>query len=333
MAGARQKGGGRLIFAVDGGGTSTDFALAREDGSAVATHRGGPLSFKAAGRVAAADNLREGVDWLWGIGVPPNDVDVFVWGLSGLDTPASAEVYESIIAMACVPRERSVIVNDALLPLFGARLSAGTVLVAGTGSISVCLDGDGSFDRTGGWGYPYSDEGSGYWVGCRALRHALRQRDELEPPDRLSHAVLAVAEARTLDDLAVFAASDPSPTTVASFAPAVFESACNEARKIADEAAERLARLCLAAARRMPKAGHDQIDAVLSGSLFKNAGFYDSVIHRIAAHAEEARVKVEPRRFEGAPVQGGVEIGRLALSGMAPCADWHGGAAIGALQP
>ena len=48
--------------------------------------------------------------------------------------------------------------------------------MVGTGTIG-WAELDGRHYRVGGWGLPISDEGSGAWLGCEALRRVLWARD------------------------------------------------------------------------------------------------------------------------------------------------------------
>ena len=55
---------------------------------------------------------------------------------------------------------------------------------AGTGSICYGRDDRGRAARSGGWGYVLGDEGSGYWIGRRALRRGGPARRRPRPGDR-----------------------------------------------------------------------------------------------------------------------------------------------------
>lgn len=84
------------------------------------------------------------------------------------------------------------VVHDALIALeaaFGA--GSGLVVIAGTGSVVFARARDGSVRRGGGWGYAIGDEGSGYALGCAALR-AIGHAFDGGPPTRLQ-ALLAQA--------------------------------------------------------------------------------------------------------------------------------------------
>jgi N-acetylglucosamine kinase-like BadF-type ATPase len=83
------------------------------------------------------------------------------------------------------------VVNDALIALVaGAGENPGVVLVAGTGSIAYGRDARGRAARAGGWGYLLGDEGSGFWIGRRALLSVVRHADGRGPFTMLTELVL-----------------------------------------------------------------------------------------------------------------------------------------------
>ena len=78
-------------------------------------------------------------------------------------------------------RTRSI-VNDALIALVaGAGASPGVVVISGTGSIAYGVSHHGVAARAGGWGPTLGDEGSGYWIGRRALAAVMRDADGRGP--------------------------------------------------------------------------------------------------------------------------------------------------------
>jgi glucosamine kinase len=71
------------------------------------------------------------------------------------------------------PYRAAVFVTDAQAACVGAHGGGnGGIIVVGTGSIG-WAEVNGRQYRVGGWGWPISDEGSGAWLGCEALRRAL----------------------------------------------------------------------------------------------------------------------------------------------------------------
>jgi len=64
------------------------------------------------------------------------------------------------------------LVSDGHAQLLGATGgNAGICLAVGTGSVMHWLGADGQAGMAGGWGYPVGDEGSGAWLGMKAIQH------------------------------------------------------------------------------------------------------------------------------------------------------------------
>ena len=88
-------------------------------------------------------------------------------------------------------RSNTLIVNDALIALVaGAGAEPGVVVVSGTGSIAYGVSHHGVAARAGGWGPTLGDEGSGYWIGRRALAAVMRDADGRGPRTDLTPLVL-----------------------------------------------------------------------------------------------------------------------------------------------
>lgn len=194
----------RLVLGVDGGGTASQVCLrslaSASSGSPDAQNmleaEVGPLSVKSSGRDVVYANLKK----LQGLLEPfENQMAAAVLGLSGLDTkedilsmgrmladagiiPSSSIAPKSVAYGYAVEANAGypvLLCSDAILPLFACGHDRGTVLIAGTGSVALRIKANGSVARFGGWGYRISDEGSGYWVGCRFARAALHAAENI----------------------------------------------------------------------------------------------------------------------------------------------------------
>jgi N-acetylglucosamine kinase-like BadF-type ATPase len=96
----------------------------------------------------------------------------------------------------------------ALEAAFGA--GPGVIAIAGTGSIAYGRDANGHTARAGGWGFAISDEGSGHWIGRRAISAILSAHDRgLETA--LTAMILQAWKLNTLDELVRQANSTPPP--------------------------------------------------------------------------------------------------------------------------
>ena len=111
-----------------------------------------------------------------------------------------------------------IALNDA----FGE--DAGIVLIAGTGSMAYGRGPSQKMARCGGWGPVCGDEGSGAWIGRRALSVITGSADGREPETGLLGAILSHLELESPDELIPWAAtatratSRSWPTTVMTVA-------------------------------------------------------------------------------------------------------------------
>jgi glucosamine kinase len=108
-----------------------------------------------------------------------------------------------------------------LLGAFGGK--PGVVVIAGTGSVGEVLRQDGSRGSVGGWGFPVGDEGSGAWLGLRAVQAAQRALDGRGPRGALAEAVYEVIGA---DSEAILAwCAQAGQGAYAQLAPHIFAAA------------------------------------------------------------------------------------------------------------
>lgn len=93
---------------------------------------------------------------------------------------------------------RVVVLSDAQAALLGALgTRPGVLVLSGTGSIVVGRDARGRWERAGGLGPLFGDEGSAFWLGREWLRATSRGED-FTPIRRLVHARNPVARIATL---------------------------------------------------------------------------------------------------------------------------------------
>jgi glucosamine kinase len=134
------------------------------------------------------------------------------------DTLSSALEVDRLAGTVLVVTDAEIALEDA----FGA--GPGVLLVAGTGSIAWGKGPTGLLARCGGWGPVIGDEGSGSWLGRKALGIAAASVDGREPETALTAALIAVVHATSAEELIPWAAS-ASPADLAGLAPTVLEVA------------------------------------------------------------------------------------------------------------
>jgi glucosamine kinase len=83
---------------------------------------------------------------------------------------------------------------------------------------------DGSHARCGGWGPAFGDEGSGGWLGKRALGVVAAASDGREGPTALTGSILTAAEVNSVEQLIPWAIA-ATTKTIATLAPVVLATA------------------------------------------------------------------------------------------------------------
>jgi len=224
-AGGAPPAGARLLVAgVDGGGSKTRTVVADETGRVLGTADGPPSAVRA-GAVGGAEHSADVVaaavrDALEAAGLTGARVQAIVAGVAGTGREPERDALWQALTARAVAEEISV-VPDAAIALDDAFGDGpGVLLIAGTGSVAFARGPDGTFARAGGWGPVLGDEGSGGWLGRRALNAAVASLDGREPETALANALLAAVE---LDDPAglVAWAARAKPVDFAALAPVV----------------------------------------------------------------------------------------------------------------
>jgi len=231
----------RVTVGVDAGGTSTIAAVAY-DGTVVRTHRGRAANATSCGVEHAADaiaqTILEALD-----GALPEAIFV---GAAGAGRPSVASQIEEALR-GRFNGSRVRVGDDAVIALRSTVPAGdGAVLVAGTGSIAYAEKGDAAF-RSGGYGFLLGDPGSGFAIGCAALKVALHAFEGSGKCSSFVDAVAGACGAKTGPELleAIYR-SDDAVAGVASLAPLTLDFADNgdrEAEKIVQNAALDLAGL------------------------------------------------------------------------------------------
>jgi glucosamine kinase len=210
-----------LLLGVDGGGTTCRARLCAFSGQVLGEASTGPANLRLGLQESFAEIIDAATQCLGQAGLPRSCLAkaVACLALAGASEPsylAAAQSYPH-------PFRRAIVTTDAHAACLGAHGDHdGGVIVAGTGTVGWAVVG-GRTHRVGGWGMPISDEGSGAWLGCEAIRRLLWALD-----GRIGATALlqALADKFGNDPHAVVAwAHAASPGDFATLAPDVFEHA------------------------------------------------------------------------------------------------------------
>ncbi len=305
------------VLGIDVGGTKTTCLLADGDGRIVATARGRGANLQAAGELELEKVLHSVMEEaIAEDGIIPSAICL---GIAGVDRAEDAEVVRAIMRRIGY-KARSLVVNDALIALeAGIADAAGIVIVAGTGSIAYGRDGQGRAARAGGWGHVLGDEGSGHWIGRRALRAIVREADGRGAATSLTARVLAHFGVERPEELIQKVYHDEfKPSAIARLAQYV-QQARDEGDGVAIGILERSAHELIGAAAAVTSRldmTSDEFTYVLAGGMFRAVPWLREQLTRLlptlAPHSHTYHLEAEP-------ALGAV---RLAL------AEAHGGAKV-----
>jgi len=170
--------------------------------------------------------------------------------------------------------------TDARVALAGATGNkAGVVIIAGTGSIACGINSRGRFARAGGWGPTMGDEGSGSYIGRRALESVVMSYDYRGEPTSMMEPILRH-----------FGVSSPP-----ELPPVIYDDPDKAMREIAQ-----LSRIAVKAAREGDKVARE----ILKDATRELA---------VAAIAVIEQLRMERDEFQVAYVGGVFEAGELIL--------------------
>ncbi|MDC8785055.1 glucosamine kinase nucleotide-binding domain-containing protein [Roseateles koreensis] len=235
----------RFLLGVDGGGTGTRVRLSDLQGQCLGQGEAGPSALGQGAEQAWRHIQQAAQQAALNAGLPALDWSQMAVGL-GMSGSSVTHLVEAFMAQqpGCA---LLALDSDGFTTVLGAHGGqAGAVVAAGTGSIGEALRRDGSRACISGWGWICGDEGSGAWLGLKAMRHAQQAMDGRAVVGTLARAVWAVAGH---DREAVLAwCAQAGQAGYASLAPVVFEHRGGDgmAAALVQEAVIELERLAMA---------------------------------------------------------------------------------------
>jgi len=221
MSGSIARAGQWILVGIDGGGTRCRARARWPDGTPIGECVTGTANILA-GVETARDNIVAAVEGaLVAGGLSGADLGrcLVGLGLAGANIP---DLSERFLA-SDLPFARTALEMDAWIACRGAHPDGnGAIAILGTGTAYVVQTG-GVFVTVGGWGFQLGDQGSGAWLGHRAMRQSVLAHDALVPSTGLTDALLAQFDGKP--DRMVTFCKTALPRDYGTFAPLVFERA------------------------------------------------------------------------------------------------------------
>jgi glucosamine kinase len=247
-----------LLLGVDGGGTRCRARLADASGAILGEGSAGPANIRFGLDQSFAAVLDASMQCLEAAGLAYADLERTVACLALAGATEPTELAKARVR--ALPFRKVSITTDAHAACVGAHGGRdGAIVIVGTGSVGWAIIGGGHY-RVGGWGFPISDEGSGAWLGCEAIRRVLWAHDGRIAWTGLLAALFAEFQA---DPHAVVSwVTQARPVDFGKFAPLIVDHASRDdpiARELMTLAAQHVdalaARLTGSGARRLAVVG------------------------------------------------------------------------------
>ena len=197
-------------------------------------------------------------------------------GVAGAARPEIAEkIRATLVAVIATSASTKIeVVGDTVIALEAAfGEGPGVIVISGTGSIAFGRDVVGHTARAGGWGFAVSDEGSGHWIGRRAVTAILNARAQ-GAQTALTAMILEAWKVGDLEELVQLANAAPPPNFPRLF-PIVLRAANAGdviARDLLVEAGAELAKLAGTVLRRLASEGSgSMLPVAMTGSVFRQS--------------------------------------------------------------
>jgi len=287
------------VLGFDGGGTKTECVLMDSAGGIVARSIAGPSNPTRVGVEAATREIEKAAELaLREAGVERKAVVALGAGLAGT---GQAEMKQRM--QASLERAFPGIVVNLLTDLEAALAATGKgpamVLVAGTGSAAIGRDEQGKIWRAGGYGPPFSDEGSAFDIGSRAVARAMKEREAQGTDSILGKKILEGSGCAEWPELQKRAGVQPDQVYPMVFPvmAAAADAGDSTAREILREAAWQLAALVKAVANHAGLGGENVVIVKTGGTMGRSA-FYDAevdeALKRAVPHAKIGELQMSP---------------------------------------
>lgn len=295
-----------IFLGIDGGGSKTSCVIGDETyvlGNGVA----GASNVLRVGEQQAREAITSAVRQACvTANVQPNQILRSCVGVAGGARPEATQAIRRVVS-ELVSGEVEVVGDMVIAMEAASGVGPGVIVIAGTGSIAYGRNAAGQTARAGGWGFAISDEGSGHWIGAKAVAAAMRAYDQGENTPLLESTMKAWGVS-TREQLIVAANASPPPD-FASLLPAVLDALHADdptAHDILAQAGAELAALAKIVLTRLFGAGA-AAPVAMSGGVFRNCSLIRQVFYN-NLRLDYPKVVVNPSVVD--PVKGALEIAR-----------------------
>nr|WP_300003388.1 BadF/BadG/BcrA/BcrD ATPase family protein [Tissierella sp.] len=302
----------RYLIVVDGGGTKTEFCISDIKGNPIKSYFRGTTNYKSVGLEAMSLNLKLGLnDILSDQRIKSEDIAYIVFGISGLDSDKDYNKVLKEIQALNISSENFYLCNDGLLSFYSAADKPGIIVVSGTGSIVLGINRLGLINRSGGWGYPFSSLGSGFYIGNELLKKTLLYCDGNYPYSKLFQKVKDYYRIKEFKDLPYRITDITNYYEIADASKIVTDNSNKDeplAMEILNQAAAYLSLDVKNVYQKFSFENEDKINIVFSGGTLEGKLYSDMLEAKIKEELRADNIKFIKQ--ESSPAKGGIKFAK-----------------------
>jgi N-acetylglucosamine kinase-like BadF-type ATPase len=279
----------------DGGGTKTDCYLVDAEGTVLHRATAGPSNPLRAGYAKAWFTLSDAADFvLERQRLKAEDIRGICAGIGGAGRDTVARRIATFLERA-FPAAAVLVTTDLAITLdaaVGDSKAEGVILVVGTGSAAFGRDAKGKTARAGGRGPWFSDEGSAFDIGRRAMAAVVRAEESRGPQTALSGKMLTWLGCNEWTRVLDWVIKNPDDVFPRVF-PLVAElgdKGDSVSCEILTGAAESLAQLAASVVQKLDMQNRNIIIAKSGGALGRSKFFDAAIDSNLAGLAPQAQI-------------------------------------------
>ncbi len=286
----------KYLIGMDGGGTKTKCILTDINLNPIYETMGGPSNFLVIGTDKVSETILKLIDeCLSDQNISSPDIAAIIIGTTGGGRISDAEILENQILSDASKKglkvNRVKVESDARIALEGAFSgNAGSILIAGTGSIMFGKDEEGKIHRVGGFGRFVGDEGSGYRIGRIGLNAVARAYDGRAKQTKIADLLEQEFSISSAEELITEVYRNNF--NIASVAPLVFdaaESGDKIAQRILEDEADEL---LLHITTMKEKLKVQLLKVSLIGSLLTTANYFSYLFNeKVVRNFDDVQIK------------------------------------------
>lgn len=302
----------KAVLAIDAGGSSSRAVLFNAEWEVLANCSGGPINITQDVEAMIKDNMVNLIEEVLRIsGKSIETLHLVIIGVAGW---YSANWKNGKKLIRKILREKNFrgdidIYHDSKTTWAGAttRVVPSTVIYSGTGAFSFGMDNSGRREYADIFGPRFGDSGSGYWIGLRALRRAIKSRERRGERTSLEGLLKLLFKTDDVDEIVKeIWQNGISRKKIASLVPEVSAKARDGdlvSTNIFESAARELGLSAKSVVKRLENSPRGNVKLVYSGGVFK-AG--DVILKPLKSFLEKELPGVELEPPEYGPLVGSI---------------------------